>query len=309
MARHMFAGASTPTGFVDFFGHIMPLDRAKRRYFLKGPSGSGKSTFMKKIAAGLESAGLDAEFFHCANDAASLDGLAVSARGFCVIDATAPHNRDPEIPAAIDRLIDFAAFVDERKIAGRLGEIKALIHKKRLLSEKAREMLSAAGSVYSAGRKPGEAGPARNSLRGISGNPGRRSADRKMFLSAVTPDGLISFASAALEGYEVHPADGPALAGLRDEANALGLDTESFYDPLAPASLEYLLLPESKTAFAAGGGPRGELFEKILESAVRLMKESRAAHAGIEEIYISAMDFERVNAATERTLAEALGFG
>ena len=111
MSRHMFAGVSSPAGFIDHFDHIMPLETARKRYFLKGSSGSGKSTFMKKVVAKLELAGYETELFHCSNDAKSLDAVAVQSLRLCLVDATAPHSRDPYIPGSPDNIFDFASFL------------------------------------------------------------------------------------------------------------------------------------------------------------------------------------------------------
>ena len=90
MTRHLFAGAMTPTGFVDFFDHIMPIQKATRRYYIKGASGSGKSTFIKNMAAKYIADGHYVELFHCSNDWESLDGMGVPGLGLSIMDATAP---------------------------------------------------------------------------------------------------------------------------------------------------------------------------------------------------------------------------
>ena len=263
----MFAGATTPNGFVNYFNCIMPLDNAKKRYFLKGSSGSGKSTFIKKIAAAFESAGYGMDLFHCSNDAGSLDGVSVKEKGICVIDGTAPHVCDPELPAVIDKIIDFAVFIDESKVSGYTDEIQSLLRRKKLLTEKGRGFLAAAGKVYTAERIPSEAALKRASIQEMNrewfkvfdsvGKPGCSGMDRKMFLKAVTPDGVVSFANEALSEcivYSLYDEAGTAayvfLSKLRDEANARGINTESFSNPFESNALECLLLPEMKTAFA-----------------------------------------------------------
>jgi len=344
----MFAGGTTPVGFVNFFDYAMPLEKAQRRFFLKGSSGSGKSTFLKKIAASFE--GYDTDIYHCANDADSLDGLSVRDKGLCIFDGTAPHVRDPEITAAIDSIIDFAAFIDETGISMHTGEIKALLRKKKLLTEKARGYLSAAGQVYSTERTAFEAALTEFPLQSLINKwqaifdsackPKSAGADRKMFLTAVTPDGVISFADTVLSGCRVYGLKSESGAGadiflarLRDAAHANGINTESFHCPFEPDKLEYLLLPEMKTAFAvigarcgykgrvdeiidfegcydpelleiakAGTDRGGVLFDRLLDESVALMNESRILHAGIERIYIDTIDFSEINKMTERII-------
>ena len=354
MTRHMFAGGTTPAGFVNFFDQIMPLENAQKRYFLKGASGSGKSTFMKKIAAGFEAAGLDTDIYHCANDSDSLDGVSVKQKGLCIIDGTAPHVSDPQAPIAVDVIIDFAQFIDGERVSRYMPEIKRLLREKKLLTDKARGYFAAAGSVYSAERAACGAAIKKADLRALTrewykifdsaGTPGGYGTDRIMFLTAVTPDGVISFAETFLNGYKVYGLESEAGAGtdiflaeLKEEANARGINTESFYCPLDPAKIEYLALPELKTAFAVIGGhggykghvdeiidfdgcydrdilsaaksgiEEGGLLNALLDKTILLMKESRTIHSGIEKIYIRAMDFDMIDEMTQRFMSELLG--
>ena len=350
MTRHMFAGGTAPVGFVNYFDQIMPLEKAKKRIFLKGSSGSGKSTFMKKIAAELEKAGLDTDIYHCANDAGSLDGLSVKDKGVCIIDGTAPHVNDPEVPIAVDTIIDFAAFIDYDKVFQHREEIQSLLCVKKLLTEKARGYLTAAGNVYTADRSAYEAALKRPALMelthawtemlGFDKKINFSGADRKMFLTAVTPDGVVSFASTVLDGCKVYGLKGEGGAGtelflrkMRDAVHGQGMNTDSFPCPFDPDKLEYLLAPEMKTAFAVTGmrggyeGPVDEmidlggcydgellkaaknglernqgLFNRLLDEAVAFMKESRTMHSGIEKIYIDAMRFDEIDEMTEKIL-------
>ena len=350
MAKHMFAGASSPIGFIDFFEHIMPLEKAKERYFLKGSSGSGKSTFIKKIAASFESKGGIIEKFHCANDTDSLDAISVNNLGLCIIDATAPHSHDPEIPVAVDKIIDFACFLDEKKIAVHADEIKSLILTKKKLAKKAQAYFGALGNVYLAEKSANEAALKMDCLVEIvqkyleifdfNGLQNRCGDDRKLFLSAVTPDGFVSFAENFFNGCKVYGicscerigAD-IFLSNLKDGFNLQGINTESFHCPFAPERLEYLYLPESKAAFAIIGGKFGyagrvcekidisscidnqmlsyiklnieqnnELFDKVLSATVDSMKKSRDMHIRLEEIYAGAMDFGAVDEMTGRMI-------
>lgn len=349
MTRHMFAGASTPIGFINFFDHIMPIETAKKRYFLKGSSGSGKSTFLKKIAAEFESAGFHTEQFHCANDADSLDAVSVGSQGLCIIDATAPHARDPEIPIAVDKMIDFSKFIDEKKILSHVDEIKSLLRSKRLLQEKASGYFSAVGSVYLAEKAALETAMIKHAskklarecmnLIGARNMTNYEGADRKLFLSAVTPDGYVSFAEDLSIGCKVYGICARAGAGadiflgeLRDQANAHGIQTESFYCPFAPDRLEYLHLPEMETIFAVTDGhfgyngktdeiielgtgtgtsnlsPRARtcVFDGLLESTVNLMNASRTLHMRIEDIYVNTIDFKKINKLTEKIMRELI---
>jgi hypothetical protein len=294
MTKHFFAAANTPMGFVNFFEHIMPLEKAKTRYFLKGSSGSGKSTFIKKIAAEFEAMGVSIEKFHCANDPNSLDALAVPDRGLCIIDATAPHSCDPEIPVAVDKIIDFAKFLDEKKISRHIDELNSLLREKKQLREKVAEHLTACENNFLA-----EENRDTDKWLKYFNQHGTRSSSvthRKLFLSAITPDGFVSFAENYFKDCEVYHFCEPSE--LKDKARACGINTESFCCPVAPQRLDYLHLPDLKIAFTGGFFKPSSAIAAVVES----MRLARAHHAKIEEIYASAMNFEKVSRIAEKII-------
>jgi len=281
MTRKLFAATNTPLGFVNFFEHIMLLKDAKRRYFLKGPSGSGKSTFMKAIAAKLNAADFATEQFHCANDAASLDAITIFNKGLSIIDATTPHVCDPQIPVAIDVLIDFAQFVDEEKICRRVDEIRELSKQKTLLYNKATKPYS---TNLSSGHE----------------------LDRKLFLSAITPDGFVDFSDSIFDAQKIHEiSDDKAANQLMNEANTMGLKTESFYCALNPAHVQYLHVVSENIVYAVKSSVSAKVHNE-LDAMVTLLKKARDCHYEIEEIYAGAIDFAQVDKMTNKVAAEIL---
>ena len=319
MTRRMFAGGFTPIGFVDFFEYIMPLEIARKRYFLKGASGSGKSTFIKKTAAKFEAASADADLFHCANDSSGLDGIAVKEFGFCIMDATMPHSHDPEIPAATDEIIDFAKFLDAQKLRRHTDEIRQLLVLKKNMYKKALKFITAAGNIRAEETAAYEAAlikpRVRDLVRKYSGlfencemsslgsfeKPGRSDCapgtDRKLFLSAITPLGTVNFAEEVLSRYKVFGLSAEAgifFADLKDLANACGINTESFFSPLEPAKRECVLLPQQGLAFATVGGLfgfAGKTHETIdLEGCYNTKKIISESPAQNEEIIKNLLD-------------------
>ena len=356
MTKHMFAGANTPSGFIDFFDHIMPLEKASRRYFLKGSSGSGKSTFIKKIAAEFKAIGVDTEKFHCANDSDSLDALSINSKGICIMDATAPHNRDPEMPIAVDKIIDFANFIDKNKINKYVDEIKSLLIRKKQLNDKVSSHLTIVKKIYTDEYKIYQNALDTQSLNelvqewlkllNINSTPNPSILDRKLFLSAITPDGFISFAKNHFNDCKIYGLQEDSkiaadnfMSIIRNKANACGVYTESFYSPFEPQILDYLYFPNMKIAFAATSKHmehKGNIENKIdinhcyntkilknanleinqhnkhthldkaLAVAVNSMYSSRTVHTKIEEIYSSTINFDEVNKLTEKILNEIL---
>lgn len=105
--RHRFAGASTPQGPVNYLDEL--LAEATNRYIMKGRAGTGKSTLTKKIAQAAREKGLNVEYYHCSFDPQSVDNIYMPQLGFCIIDGTAPHEKEA---GPQDQVIDMFDFMD-----------------------------------------------------------------------------------------------------------------------------------------------------------------------------------------------------
>jgi len=326
MEKHLFAGASTHLGFIDFFEYVMPLQNAKKRYYLKGSSGSGKNTFLKKIITERENTKNLIELFHCANDPNSLDAIAIPHLGLSVMDATYPHSHDPQIPIAVDMIIDFAQFLDEKKISIHVDTLKQLYIDKKNSRKKINSYLSALHNVYSAenstiNKHIISESVQKYSTKIIQSNDidiKHKGTDRKLFLSAITPDGFITFVDSYFDDTQTVyglgnscVASGLFLCQLKDNALMYGIDTESFYNPFDPTILEHLHLPQLGIAFVSTGdfgckkevtsqifpisSKTSDLFKCLLDTIVNAMNESNSIHYQIESLYIEAMNFEGLN--------------
>ncbi len=267
MTRHAFAGGNTPLGFYNLFDNILPIEKAKKRVFLKGSSGSGKSTFLKKVAAKLENNGYSIDIFHCSNDASSLDAVSCHEKGLSLTDGTAPHVCDPEIPAVVDIIVNFADFIDSAKVLPFTDEIRNILALKKRPIAVAYGYLAAAGSINAISSSLYEgcvSVPKLNVLCSelrrkleLPKQPQKVEKNRRLFAGAITPDGNISYADTIVGNYEItglHAEDGMGaaiiLSELQKAANASGLYTESFYCPINPNKPEYLIIPELNKAFA-----------------------------------------------------------
>ena len=316
MSKRMFAGASTPVGFVDLFDNILPTSEAQVRLFLKGSSGSGKSTFMKKVAAEFETLGYEVERFHCANDAESLDSIAVSAVGLCIMDATFPHAHDPQITIAIDKMPDFARFIDEQKLEPYLDELKSLAIAKKVSSKYVDMCLAAIGSFYGLENRDFEGVLDAHAVQMLAKKyiddlsiyieSGAIGHERKLFLSAITPDGYVSFADSHFKGCKVYGVScdmigvGKSifLEELKNLAISYGVNVTSFYNPFSPEQIEHLYFPEASVAFASVGSFASGLSASGL-SAGRLSAGRRFGYGGKVDVEVD------INACVRK---EAVGF-
>ena len=86
-----FLGANSPAGFYSLYDHLLPPERARAIYILKGGPGCGKSTLMRKIGAWAEESGLETEYILCSGDPDSLDAVVFPALSVALVDGTAPQ--------------------------------------------------------------------------------------------------------------------------------------------------------------------------------------------------------------------------
>ncbi len=86
-----FLGANSPTGFYSLYDHLLPPERARAIYILKGGPGCGKSTLMGKVGAWAQEAGMEPEYILCSGDPDSLDAVVLPERGAAIVDGTAPQ--------------------------------------------------------------------------------------------------------------------------------------------------------------------------------------------------------------------------
>lgn len=145
-----FAAANSAGGFVSWFDDIFAPEKFDRVCLIKGGSGTGKSTLMKRIAACAAEKSFKCEYFYCSSDPDSLDGIILKSdfcRGIAVVDATAPHTRDPKLPGAVEEIVNLGEFWDADKLRADRDEIAHLIRAKSELFSQSYEYLFVAGEI------------------------------------------------------------------------------------------------------------------------------------------------------------------
>lgn len=149
MSRYKyFAASNTERGFVSYFAENF-RDRADRCYIIKGGPGTGKSRLMNEMGAAAESAGGKVEYYYCSSDPASLDGLYIEfgKDSLCVLDGTAPHAEDIVAPGTVDNILDLGRFWNSKILRQNKTEIDCLGRKKKNAYASAYRGLSAYGSL------------------------------------------------------------------------------------------------------------------------------------------------------------------
>lgn len=339
-----FAGANTDRGFSGSYGGIFREERLSRLYVIKGGPGTGKSTLMKRAAEEAEAAGCPVVRCLCGSDPDSLDAVLIDGR-IALADGTAPHPLDMEYPGASSSLVDLSRYWDTGVLIRSRGEIRELTEHKRTAYREAYRYLSAAGRMAeemralasdcferdkASGfvdrlirrlRKEGDLGHApcgavRRYSHGITMR-GLWKTDAVTEGSVVrfvleddmgTAGLLLSMLAEALEeaGAEASVGlfpIGDAVAGIRSGHCSFRIGTAE--DGEIP-----IRMPRFVRRDSAERG-RMRLTERIardaLDAAVDSLSRAADAHFGLEEIYRSAMDFDRLAEHRHALCEEILG--
>ncbi len=338
-----FLGANTPTGFVGFTDELYDADGGWQAYLIKSGPGTGKSSLMRKIYERVTALSVDAEVICCSSDPSSLDGVLFPQLKLCILDATAPHVVEPKFWGAVEQLVPLSVCMDESVLHGQAAEIMAVTRKNQVLHARCRKYIHAASALLRENRRIGDALLNVDKVRrlaarlaaqefGAGGGEGRLT---HRFLSAVTPEGLVTFYE-TLQAlcpriYTIEDDQGAAsrllLAELTRHAQAAGVDGIACPCPLAPdEGAEHLLFPSVGVGFTTSNVFHKADFpvyrrihatrfldtealcakrqlqsfnrraaRELLEQARELSAEAKAVHDTMEAYNIAAMDWEQAN--------------
>jgi nucleoside-triphosphatase THEP1 len=263
--KHLFPGGNTPQGFFSYYNYIISSE-ANRIFVLKGGPGTGKSTFMRKIGQRLATQGYDTEFLHCSSDNNSLDGVVVPDLGIALIDGTAPHIVDPKHPGCVDEIINLGEFWNEKGIARHKAEIVACTAEISKNYLRAYRYLKAAKLLYddiaAINTEALDIRTANKISQEIIDKIFAYTTEsgagkvRKMFASAITPDGPVHYLDSSVwhmekcHVIEGHPGTGKSaiIQKVITAAVSKGLDIEVYYCPLSPEKPEHIIIPALNTA-------------------------------------------------------------
>ncbi|MGE5583316.1 MAG: PRK06851 family protein [Bacillota bacterium] len=356
--KEVFPGGNTSQGFFSFYDYIAPSD-ATRIMIIKGGPGVGKSSFMRAIAAEVNGYGYDVELHHCSSDNNSLDGVVFPQIKVALIDGTSPHVVDPRNPGAVDEIIHLGDYWDEKGM--RQGREKILELNKAVgrLFGRAYRYLKAAKvihddleSIYSESMDTGLANQKTADLMEtiFEGSPVARKtgAIRKLFASAITPDGYRNFLPSIFKSspaiYAITGAAGTGKSTLIQKlANAAverGFDCEAYYCALDPSKIEHLVIEKLGVAVTTAEPPHRIDLDKavsvvsmdeciapgvpdeyrqpiaynlkmkaeLLETAIACLLEAKLTHDQMEQYYIPNMNFQAISVLQEKTLRRILKY-
>jgi len=285
--RHLFPGGNTSLGFFSYYHHIITQEDAERIFVIKGGPGVGKSTFMKRVGKEMESRGYDVEYLHCSSDPDSLDGLLMPGLRVAFIDGTAPHVVDPKNPGAVDEILNFGVFWDEAGIRAHRDDIIRTNREIGYIFDRSYRYLAAAQAIYRGSAAvyakaldtAGTNSLAAELIQEIFPHDDRTKAggERKMFLSALTPDGYVNYLDTVLAGDSVYEVKGKmgtgedtVLTKVKTAAIERGYDVEGYYCALDPHRIEHLRIPDLGIGLTTGNKYHGTDITK--EKTIEMME-------------------------------------
>ncbi len=325
MTKKYFPGANTGRGFIGHFESIVPpWDKPHYTYILKGGPGVGKNTLMKKVSCLARANGFCVEEFRCASDPESLDAVRIPQRGIVLLDGTAPHMLDPDIPGIEGEILNLGHFLHREAFARRRGELQLLFDENRAHYGAAFACLSAAGTLrrraVADAEKCADLPMMRTFLRDSFSfsEPG---CARTLFLRSPTPNGVTDLRE-TLEAENTVFLPGILGAILLREAMVMakGTRAEIFPDFLTPELPQCVYLPESGTMLCAVDDTHDTLNEFLHSSipdfvafalheadlltarAVESLRLCKRAHDAIESLYHPYVDYGRVDRETQLLL-------
>ena len=319
-----FASANSYNGFESYFGKVFCPEKFDKIFILKGGPGTGKSSLMKRILRIGETCGYYSEAIYCSSDIKSLDGVILnSGKGqIAILDGTAPHTADPQLPGAVDEIVNLGIGWDARLLYEQRDRIIMLNKEKIKAYTKAYENLYIS-SVFD---KKCEAEIKNNfdykgasimcediisPLLPCSGDLEIR------LISSFSKDGFLKLDTLEKSAEELIKISGDGYCEyilmkiLCDKLRARDVNLFLFPTPYNTEKIEAIFIPDKKLAITVSepigatvdatrylNKPTDEDFDRykrlkgsFIEYAKEELKRASRRHFELEDIYIEAMDF------------------
>lgn len=348
-----YLGANTPVGFVGYLDDLYDPGDGWQAYIIKSGPGTGKSSLMRTVMNAMSERGQEPEAIYCSSDPHSLDGVLFPKLKIGILDGTAPHIIEPRYWGAVEQIVNLSACMDGRLLHRQHAAVIAATDACSAMHARCRKFIGAAASLlgdsarllqeFTNGEKIARTAAriAAREFGGHSGTPGR---ERRRFLSAVTPEGIVTFhetiQTLCPRIYAVEDEHGAAsrllLEDLRHRALEAGLDIITCACPLAPHDkLEHLLIPSLGLAFttsnswhkadfpvyrrihaarftdAEGLRSKRQILSfnrraarELLNEAIQIAADAKAIHDKMEQFNIRAMDWEKAEEITRQVVED-----
>lgn len=336
--RHLFPGGNTSKGFYSFYRYILSQDDARRIICIKGGPGTGKSLLMKKVASYFFQKGYTVEHHHCSSDPDSLDGVLIKELNVALLDGTSPHIVDPITPGAVDEILNMGDALNMDFLSSYKKDIININKDIGKCFKRSYRYLGAAKSIHddwsNLNYESLDSNKISNLLENLKSNIFKNDkigygSDRHLFATAITPDGIISYANDLSKDYKTKyiltggPGFGKTdiLKFIGSCGQKKGYFIEYMHDPFIPERLEHIFIPELSVCIltnneineASFNGIEYNLvdytkqnsnssksdeieydktlFYDLMNKAISLINKAHLLHDDLEAFYIKAMDF------------------
>lgn len=346
---HYFLGTNSPFGFEGFFDN---LNGKNFCYILKGGPGTGKSTLMKQIAKEMQSRGESVQFVHCSSDPDSLDAIVLKNKKICIADGTAPHIIEPVYPGVTECIVNLGEGWNSANLRKNRKAIIETAKENRAAHKTCVRFLKGAEVMIADSRRIQKSLIDEEKLNAYTQRLANRllkkkkehikGSEQKLFLSAVTPKGIVFFGNTvrvmAEEIIVIDDSIGEVSAVITDKIRLKALDSGydviSAFCPMNPKGVpEHIIIPECSLAFVRSHcacrfeGTRTihakrfidndglkqyrqrfafnrKVRDELIVQAISALKSAKQIHDKIEGYYVPNMDFEKVKEKQEAILRE-----
>jgi len=298
-----YAGGNTAKGFYSLFDSA--LKGLNRLYILKGGPGTGKSFLMKSIAREMVNRGYDIQQIHCASDNQSIDGVIINSLKFGIVDGTAPHVLEPNLPGIVEEYVNLGVAWDSAKLVEHKKEIKELNEKISRAYQKAYASFAEALKIHDeweriyiqnmdfvAANKTTE-----DLIKTIFQDQRvNKSPDvRHRFLGAATPEGPNDFINNLTEDIakryfiKGRPGSGKStmLKKIAARAENSGFDVEIYHCGFDPNSLDMVVVRELSVAIFDSTAPHE--YDPVRETDEIIDMYEKAISPGTDEKYAAEL--------------------
>ncbi|MEG1243569.1 MAG: hypothetical protein RR911_06770 [Oscillospiraceae bacterium] len=344
-----FLGTSSSIGFFSLFDELYDPFGNGRAYIIKGGPGTGKSGLMKKVAENAQKKGLECEMVYCSSDPNSLDAIILPELNVCVADGTAPHIIEPKFVGCVEQIINIGDCWNRDLLHKNADEVRKLYLENTAYHQRAQRFLSASSALLSDSRKIAAQYTDYEKLVNYAIRLARREIGctastkkaKKRLLTAVTPDGVMTFNSTiknlcdriVVIDDSIGDTSEHILKLISEYAQGCGYNSIVCPSPISLTGVEQLLIPDISLAFV-----REQSVEDIMpirkiharrfmdsqglkahkyrisfnkkagsdleNEAVKLLNSAKAVHDELEKYYVEAMNFDAVNEKTEELMKE-----
>ena len=145
-----FVASNSSAGFKSYYEDVFRNARIGRVWAIKGGPGTGKSYFLREVSEFAMAYGWECEYIYCSSDPDSLDAVILTQtgkEGIALLDATAPHLFEPDLPGARGDIIHLGQFWDSDMLAKQSAEIEQLTREKSDAYRRAYRYLNGFGDM------------------------------------------------------------------------------------------------------------------------------------------------------------------